>query len=154
MKRVVKLTVNGEEREVFIEPWRTLSEVLRDDLELTGLKIGCDNGDCGSCSILLDGQVVKSCIMLAVQAEGRKIQTIEGLSEGDRLDPLQEAFHEHFAVQCGYCTPGMILTAKSLLDKNPHATEEEIREYMSGNLCRCGCYPKITEAILEVGKAD
>ncbi len=154
MKRVVKLTVNGEEREVFIEPWRTLSEVLRDDLELTGLKIGCDNGDCGSCSILLDGQVVKSCIMLAVQAEGRKIQTIEGLSEGDRLDPLQEAFHEHFAVQCGYCTPGMILTAKSLLDKNRHATEEEIREYMSGNLCRCGCYPKITEAILEVGKAD
>ena len=154
MKRVVKLTVNGEEREVFIEPWRTLSEVLRDDLELTGLKIGCDNGDCGSCSILLDGQVVKSCIMLAVQAEGRKIQTIEGLSEGDRLDPLQEAFHEHFAVQCGYCTPGMILTAKSLLDKNPHATEEEIREYMSGNLCRCGCYPKIIEAILEVGKAD
>jgi len=154
MKRVVKLTVNGEEREVFIEPWRTLSEVLRDDFELTGLKIGCDNGDCGSCSILLDGKVVKSCIMLAVQAEGRKIQTIEGLSEGDILDPLQEAFHEHFAVQCGYCTPGMILTAKSLLDEYPHATEEEIREYMSGNLCRCGCYPKITEAILEAGGED
>ena len=154
MKRIVKLNVNGEDREVLIDPWRTLSEVLRDELELTGLKVSCGHGNCGSCAVLIDGMAINSCIMLAVQAQGRKIETIEGLSKNSRLHPLQEAFHEHFAVQCGYCTPGMILTAKSLLEENPQATEKEIREYMSGNLCRCGCYPRITEAILKVGEKD
>ena len=152
MKRVVRLKVNGTFREVFIEPKRTLAEVLREEFELTGVKISCERGDCGTCTVLVDGKAIKSCIMLAVQTEGKEIWTIEGLSKGGSYTPLQKAFIEHFAVQCGYCTPGMILMAKALLDENPYPTEQEIRECMSGNLCRCGCYPKITDAILAASK--
>jgi len=148
MKRTIKLKVNGVVEEIFVEPWRTLSEVLREELGLTGLKIGCDRGNCGSCTVLMDGKAIRSCLVLAPQADGREIVTIEGLSGENGLHPLQEAFIEHFAVQCGYCTPGMILTAKALLDENPQATEDEIRQALQANLCRCTGYKKIIEAAL------
>ena len=149
MKKPIKLKVNGIDEEVMIEPWWTLAQVLRDELHLTGTKISCEEGDCGSCTVLVDGKAVRSCIYLAMKARGKDILTIEGLREKDgKLHPLQESFLEHFAVQCGYCTPGMILTAKSLLDENPDASEEEIRAGLSGNLCRCTGYIKIVEAVL------
>jgi aerobic-type carbon monoxide dehydrogenase small subunit (CoxS/CutS family) len=149
MKQIIKCRVNGVDREVFAEPWRSLAEVLREELNLTGVKIGCNTGNCGSCTILLDGKAVKSCLLLAPKAEGREIVTIEGL-RGDRgdLHPLQEAFIEHFAIQCGYCTPGMIMAAKALLDETPDASEEEVRKGLRGNLCRCAGYTKIVEAVL------
>jgi carbon-monoxide dehydrogenase small subunit len=146
MKQVLKLSVNGEKVEVYTEPWKSLADVLRDELQLTGTKIGCNAGRCGSCTVLIDGKAVKSCLMLAIQAQGHEIITIEGLAK-DGLHPLQQAFIDCFAVQCGYCTPGMILTAKALLDENPNATEEEIKEELSGNLCRCTGYTKIIEAV-------
>jgi len=150
-KKTAVLKVNGEECEVYIEPWRTLAEVLREELGLTGLKIGCEEGNCGTCTVLVDGKAVKSCLMLALQAEGRELQTIEGLcGEDGKLHPLQQSFIDHFAVQCGYCTPGMILAAKSLLDERPDATEDDVREALHGNLCRCTGYIKIVEAILAV----
>jgi carbon-monoxide dehydrogenase small subunit len=148
MKQVLELKVNGQSHEVFVEPWRTLAEVLRDELGLTGLKVSCNSGNCGSCTILVDGKAVKSCLMLAPQAMGKEILTIEGLATEEELHPLQEAFIEHFAMQCGYCIPGMILKAKALLDENPDATEDEIRAGLSGNLCRCTGYVKIIEAIM------
>ena len=149
MKKVIKLKVNGEEREVYVEPWRTLAEVLREELGLTGVKVGCEEGNCGTCTVLIDGKAVKSCLMLVPQAQGREIVTIEGLvGEDGGLHPLQDAFIEHFAVQCGYCTPGMILAAKALLDERPEATEEDVREGLHGNLCRCTGYVKIVEAVL------
>ncbi len=148
MKQMLKLKVNGEVYEVFVEPWRSLAEVLRDELGLLGTKISCNAGDCGACNVILDGKVVASCLVLAPSAEGKEILTIEGLAKDGELHPLQEAFIEHFAVQCGYCTPGMIMTAKAFLDENPEASEEEIREAMSGNLCRCTGYVKIVEAIM------
>ena len=149
MKKPIKLKVNGIDEEVMIEPWWTLAQVLRDELHLTGTKISCEEGDCGSGTVLVDGKAVRSCIYLAMKARGKDILTIEGLREKDgKLHPLQESFLEHFAVQCGYCTPGMILTAKSLLDENPDASEEEIRAGLSGNLCRCTGYIKIVEAVL------
>jgi aerobic-type carbon monoxide dehydrogenase small subunit (CoxS/CutS family) len=148
VKQALELKVNGQLYEVFVEPWRTLAEVLREDLELTGLKLSCDTGNCGSCTVLINGKAVKSCLMLAPQAKDREILTIEGLATDKGLHPLQEAFIEHFAVQCGYCTPGMILKAKALLDENPYATEDEIRAGLSGNLCRCTGYVKIVEAIM------
>jgi len=149
MKRVIKLRINSGEYEVYVEPWRTLAEVLRDELGLTGVKVGCEEGNCGTCTVLIDGKAVKSCLVLVPQAQGREIVTIEGLSgEGGQLHPLQEAFIEHFAVQCGYCTPGMILAAKALLDEKPEATEEDVREGLHGNLCRCTGYVKIVEAVL------
>jgi aerobic carbon-monoxide dehydrogenase small subunit len=146
-KHKVTLRVNREEYELLIYPHRTLAEVLRDELQLTGTKLSCSEGSCGSCTVLLDGIPVRSCLLLAADAEGKEITTIEGLAENGRLHPIQEAFVDHYAIQCGFCTPGMILTAKALLDKNPHPTEEEIRNAISGNICRCTGYAKIVEAI-------
>ncbi len=151
MKRHVTLRVNGADEELYIEPCWTLARVLREELHLTGTKVSCGTGDCGSCTVLVDGKAVKSCIFLAMKARGKEILTIEGLKgEDGGLHPLQQAFIEHFAVQCGYCTPGMILTAKALLDENPDPTEQEVREALAGNLCRCTGYVKIVEAILAV----
>ena len=149
MKQLLKLRVNNQDREIYLEPWRTLLEVLRDALGLTGTKEGCGEGNCGVCTVLIDGKAVRSCLMLALQAEGRDILTIEGLKlENGSLHPLQQAFIDYFAVQCGFCTPGMILTAKALLDENPDASEQEVKEALCGNLCRCTGYVKITEAVL------
>lgn len=145
----MKLRINGVEEEVFIEPWWSLAHVLREELGLTGVKVGCETGNCGTCTVLVGGKAVKSCLFLAVKAQGKEITTIEGLSSRDEeLHPLQQAFIDHWAVQCGYCTPGMIMAAKALLDENPNATEEEIRLDMNGNLCRCTGYVKIIEAIM------
>ena len=146
-KKRVALRINREDYELFIYPHRTLGEVLRDELHLTGTKQSCNEGACGTCTVLLDGAPVRSCLLLAVDVEGKEITTIEGLAENGKLHPIQEAFVEHYAIQCGFCTPGMILTAKALLDKNPHPTEEEIRSAISGNICRCTGYSKIVEAI-------
>jgi len=148
MKQVLELKINGELYKVEVEPWRTLADVLRNELGLIGLKVSCNSGNCGSCTVLIDGKAVRSCLMLAPQARGKEILTIEGVATAEGLHPLQEAFIEHFAVRCGFCTAGMILTAKSLLDENPDATEEEIKIGMSGNLCRCTGYVKIIEAIM------
>jgi len=147
MKQRIELRVNGKDYELFVEPWKTLLDVLREDLGLTGAKSGCDDGNCGACTVILDGKAVKSCLLLAVQAKGKEVLTIEGLGEEENLHPLQQAFIDHFAVQCGFCTPGMILTAKALLDENPRATEEEIRRGLNGNICRCTGYVKIVEAV-------
>ena len=150
-KVCITLNVNGDRYEVAVDPWRTLVEVLREDINLTGTKIGCQTGDCGACTVLLDGKSVASCMMLAVDANNKEILTIEGLSsEQDRLHPIQEAFVEQGAIQCGYCTPGMILSAKHLLDHNPQPTETEIRQALSGNLCRCTGYHRIVKAVEEV----
>lgn len=147
-KVCITLQVNGDRFEVAVDPWRTLVEVLREDLNLTGTKIGCQTGDCGACTILLDGKSVASCMMLAIEANNREIMTIEGLSTAqDKLHPIQEAFVEQGAIQCGYCTPGMILSAKHLLDHNPDPTEMEIRQALSGNLCRCTGYHRIVKAV-------
>lgn len=148
MKHRIQIIVNQESREIAVEPWWTLLDVLRDQLELTGAKKGCDRGDCGTCTVLLNDKPVASCMMLAVQADGCEITTIEGLQQGNTLHPLQQAFVNHGAIQCGFCTPGMILTAKALLDENPHPTEAEVRKAMVGNLCRCTGYAKIVEAVL------
>jgi aerobic carbon-monoxide dehydrogenase small subunit len=153
MKKMITLKVNGREYDLVIPVNRTLTQVLRENLKLTGTKQGCSVGDCGSCTVLMDGQPVNSCLVLAVEAESREIQTIEGLAEGVKLHPVQQAFVDKGGIQCGFCSPGMILTAKALLDKNPTPTETEIREAISGNLCRCTGYQKIVEAIASV-KAD
>ena len=141
------LDVNHSLYTVAVEDHWTLLDVLRDKLGFTGAKKGCDRGECGACSVLIDGTVVQSCLVLAVQAQGKAIVTIEGLARDGRLDPLQIAFHEAGAIQCGFCTPGMIIAAKALLLRNPHPTEDEIKEAMSGNLCRCTGYVKIVEAV-------
>jgi carbon-monoxide dehydrogenase small subunit len=146
-KKSVVLRVNGEEQELLIHPHRTLAEVLREDLQLTGTKESCNEGACGTCTVLLDGEPVRSCLLLAADAEGREITTIEGLAKEGKLHPLQASFVEHYAIQCGFCTPGMILTAKALLDANPNPTDKEIRQAISGNICRCTGYAKIVEAI-------
>lgn len=141
------LDVNHSLYTVAVEDHWTLLDVLRDKLGFTGAKKGCDRGECGACSVLIDGTVVQSCLVLARQAQGKGIVTIEGLARDGRLDPLQVAFHEAGAIQCGFCTPGMIIAAKALLLRNPHPTEDEIKEAMSGNLCRCTGYVKIVEAV-------
>ncbi|RME28449.1 MAG: (2Fe-2S)-binding protein [Deltaproteobacteria bacterium] len=146
-KKLVTLKVNGSERELAIDPWKTLARVLREDLGLTGTKIGCGEGDCGACTVLVDGKPVNSCLMLAVQAQGHEITTIEGLCSEGGLSPVQQAFVEHGAIQCGFCSPGMILSATALLERNPNPTEAEIRHTLSGNLCRCTGYQKIVEAV-------
>ncbi len=152
MKQIIKFRVNGVDKEVLVEPWNSLADVLREELDLTGTKVGCNAGNCGSCTVIIDGKAVKSCLLLAPKADGREILTIEGLKgENGELHPIQEAFIEHFAIQCGYCTPGMILAAKVLLDENPAATEAEVREELRGNLCRCTGYVKIIEAVLAAG---
>ena len=151
-KRIIELTVNGEPYNLVIAPNRTLLEVLRDDLGLTGAKAGCGEGACGTCTVLLDGRPVRSCLTLAVEVQGKAITTIEGLAEGIELHPVQQAFAEHGAIQCGFCSPGMILVTKALLDENPHPTEQEAREAISGNVCRCTGYAKIVEAILKAAE--
>lgn len=148
MKQLLLLRVNGEDYEVYAEPWKLILDVLRDELGLTGVKEGCMTGNCGACTILIDGKAVKSCLVLASQTVGKDILTIEGLARNGELHPLQQTFIDHFAVQCGFCTPGMILAAKALLDENPEATEEDIKHELHGNLCRCTGYVKIVEAIL------
>ena len=149
MKRIVRFRVNGEQTTMHVELTKTLLDVLREDLFLTGTKRGCDSGECGACTVLLNGQAVHSCLILAVELGGKDVLTIEGLSKDRKeLHPLQKAFIEKGAVQCGFCTPGLIMTAKALLDENPNPTEEEVRYGVSGNLCRCTGYSKIVEAIL------
>ena len=150
-KKLIHLTVNGESYEVLIKPNSILLDVLRDQLDLTGTKKGCDSGECGACTVILDGKVVNSCLVLAIETNGKEVLTVEGLVKGGKLHPLQEAFIEHGAIQCGYCTPGMLLAAKVLLDKNPTPTEQDVRAGIVGNLCRCTGYAKIVEAILAVG---
>ncbi len=152
MKKLVRMTINDREYELAVEPNETLTDMLRYQLGLTGTKKGCEVGDCGACTVILDGIPVNSCLVLAVQANGKKITTIEGLETEEGLHPVQQAFVEKGAIQCGFCTPGMILSAKSLLDKNPNPTEEEIRMGISGNLCRCTGYQKIVDAVKSVGK--
>jgi carbon-monoxide dehydrogenase small subunit len=149
MKMIIELTVNGELIEAAVEPNRTLLQFLREDLGLTGTKHGCGLGDCGACTVIVDGKPVNSCLVLAVQARGREVLTIEGLAENGKLHPIQQAFVEKGAIQCGFCTPGMILSAKALLDENPNPSEREIRTAISGNLCRCTGYQKIVEAVQE-----
>ncbi len=148
MKQVVTLRVNGDSYEVLIEAKKTLLEVLREDLGLTGAKAVCGLGACGACTVLMDQKPVLSCLTLAVASQGKEITTIEGLRQGDELHPLQEAFIEKGAIQCGMCTPGMILSAKALLDETPRPTELEVKKAISGNLCRCTGYVKIVEAVL------
>lgn len=152
MTKQVKITVNRKEYELMVEPNMTLLDLLRDNLGLTGTKKGCDEGDCGACTVILDGKPVSSCLVLAVQADGKEVLTIEGLEleSEDSLHLLQKAFVHNGAIQCGFCTPGMILSAKALLDRNPHPSREEIQRAISGNLCRCTGYQKIVEAIESV----
>ncbi|MGH7846127.1 MAG: (2Fe-2S)-binding protein [Candidatus Binatia bacterium] len=150
MKRSVVLTVNDEEHEIQIEPNRLLLHALRDDLGLTGTKEGCSIGVCGACSVTVDGRLVSSCLTLAVSCQDKNIATIEGLAKDGRLHPLQQAFIEYGGFQCGVCTPGQIMAAKALLDENPQPSEDEVKEWMSGNLCRCTGYYKILESIMAV----
>ena len=150
MKQSMEISVNGRKVRFLIEVNQTLLDLLRGQLGLTGTKKGCDQGDCGACTVLVDGQPVNSCLVLAAEVEGKDITTIEGLSNDDKLHPLQQAFIDHNAVQCGFCTPGTILTAVALLDENPNPTDEEIRFFLQGNLCRCTGYSKIVQAIRAV----
>ena len=146
----VELSVNGTKYQLKIEPWRTLVEVLREKLGLVGTKKSCNEGECGACTVIMDGKAVTSCLVLALDAQGKDIVTIEGLSEGETLDPIQESFLKHGGVQCGYCTPGMIMSAKALLDKNPNPTLDDTRRAISGNLCRCTGYQHIIDSIMAV----
>jgi aerobic carbon-monoxide dehydrogenase small subunit len=150
--RVVKFTINGEDREVQVEPQWTLAYVLRDKLRLTGTKVVCDEGSCGACTVLVNGQPILSCMTLASTVEGKNIVTIEGLADGEALHPIQEAFLEEHGSQCGYCTPGFILTTKALLDSNPHPTINEIKMALSGNICRCGGYEHIINSVLSAAE--
>lgn len=150
MKKQIQIRVNGAERRLEVEARMTLLEVVRDHLGLTGAKLGCDIQVCGTCTLLLNGKPVSACSMLALDADGHNLTTIEGLSNGDNLHPLQEAFMEFGALQCGFCTSGFILTMKSLLDENPQPTEEQVKSYLAGNFCRCGCYREILQAIKKV----
>jgi carbon-monoxide dehydrogenase small subunit len=143
----VKVTVNGETYERDVEPRKLLIHFLRDDLDLTGSHIGCDTGNCGACSVIVDGVLLKSCMMLAVQADGATIETVEGLAQDGELNGLQQAFSDHHGLQCGYCTPGMLMSATALLRSNPHPSEEDIRKAIQGNICRCTGYVNIVEAI-------
>jgi aerobic-type carbon monoxide dehydrogenase small subunit (CoxS/CutS family) len=150
MKRKIVLNVNDDNYEVEIEPSRLLADVIREDIGLTGTKKGCEIGVCGACTVLLDGRAVSSCLMLAVHAVGKKITTIEGMMKDGELHPLQKAFVDYGAFQCGFCTPGVLMASKAILDENPHPTEHEIREGLSGNLCRCTGYAKMVDAIKSV----
>jgi len=153
MKRAISFTLNGDHVELEVEPHLTLLQLLRDKLELTGTKEGCGMGECGACTVLLDGKAVNSCILPAQEVEGKSVTTIEGLTDAQgNLHPIQKAFIEHGAIQCGFCTPGMVLSAKALLDENPKPTDEEIRNGIAGNICRCTGYLQIVEAIKSVSK--
>ncbi|SOY72475.1 (2Fe-2S)-binding protein [Cupriavidus taiwanensis] len=149
----IELTVNGEEHQVQVPARRLLADLLRDDLNLTGTKRGCETGICGACSVLVDGEVVKSCLMLAAQARGRHVMTVEGLAADGQLHPLQQSFVEHGGLQCGYCTPGFLMAACALLAHNPNPTEEEVRRGLNGNLCRCTGYVGIVESVLSAAEA-
>ncbi|MDE2582528.1 MAG: (2Fe-2S)-binding protein [Rhodospirillales bacterium] len=148
-KHHVTTTINGEAVEFLCETQETLLDVLRNTLNLTGSKEGCASGDCGACSVIADGTLVCSCLMLGVEAEGRSITTVEGIADGEKLHPIQQKFLEHAALQCGFCTPGFIVAAKALLDANPNPTEEEARYWLAGNLCRCTGYDKIIRAVMD-----
>jgi aerobic carbon-monoxide dehydrogenase small subunit len=148
----VTVTINGVEYERDVDARKLLIHFVRDDLDLTGSHIGCDTGNCGACSMIVDGTLVKSCMLLAVQADGATIETVEGLADGDTLSPLQQAFSDHHALQCGYCTPGMLMSATALLRENPSPTEAEIRKALQGNICRCTGYWNIFEAVKAVAK--
>ncbi len=151
-RKHVTLTVNGKKVERDIPSRMTLAELLREELDLTGTKVGCNRGECGSCTVILDGEPVLSCTVLGVEASNRDVLTIEGLASEGNLHPIQEAFIEHDALQCGYCTPGMIMSIKALLDRNPHPTGQDVRRSIDGNLCRCGSYPNIIKATREASK--
>lgn len=150
MRHQITLTVNGETELLEVESHRTLLQVLREDLDLTGTKDGCNSGECGACTVLFDGEPVNACLVLAVEAEGHEVVTVEGLAQDGTLDPLQRAFIKRNAVQCGFCTPGMIVSARALLNRNPRPSEMEIRQAIAGNLCRCTGYTRIVEAVQEV----
>ena len=152
MSVLVSSTINGDDIEFVCEPDETLMNVLRDRVGLTGVKEGCGTGDCGACSITLDGALVCSCLVLGAEAEGRNIETVEGMADGEKLHPLQQKFLEHAALQCGICTPGFLIAAKALLEKNPDPTEEEVRYALAGNLCRCTGYDKIVRAVIDAAK--
>jgi aerobic-type carbon monoxide dehydrogenase small subunit (CoxS/CutS family) len=151
-KKRVELTINGKRVAVDVEPRRTLAELLREELGLTGTKVGCNRAECGACTVLLNGNPVYSCTVLALDASGKEVLTIEGLTQDENLHPLQEAFVDQDALQCGYSTPGMILSAKALLDRNPNPTEEDVKKAVEGNLCRCGSYPNIVGATIAASK--
>lgn len=151
-KRIVTTTINGRQYEFLCQPRHTLLDVLRDELDLIGTKEGCSNGNCGACTVLLDGRPVDSCLVLAVEVEDAEIETIEGVAPADGLDSIQTAFLEQAALQCGVCTPGFIMSAKALLDENPNPTEQEVRFYLAGNLCRCTGYDKIVRAVLQAAE--
>ena len=152
MKQLMRLNINGEIYEDEIDARRTLLEVLRESFGLNGTKKGCNEGECGACTVLLDGKPVASCLVLAIEAQGKSIETVEGLSQDGELHPLQQSFIEHGAFQCGFCTPGMLMSAKGLLNEKPKPTKEEAQRAISGNLCRCTGYDKITNAIVDTGK--
>jgi carbon-monoxide dehydrogenase small subunit len=149
----ISMTVNGQPYRLEVASHHTLLDVLRDQLDLTGTKVCCAEGECGACTVLVDGRAINSCLMLAVEADGCAVTTIEGLAANDRLDPLQEAFLEDGAIQCGFCTPGMLMSAKYLLAQNPHPTVEEVKEGLAGNLCRCGGYSRIIAAVLDAAES-
>jgi aerobic carbon-monoxide dehydrogenase small subunit len=151
-KHHLTLTVNGDEYDALVEPQETLLDVLRDKLMLTGTKEGCATGDCGACSVVVDGTLQCSCLMLGVEAQGAKVETIEGMAKGERLHPLQTAFLEHNGLQCGICTPGVLVAAKALLERNPDPTETEVRFWLAGNLCRCTGYDKLIKSVLVAAK--
>jgi carbon-monoxide dehydrogenase small subunit len=151
-ERLISLTVNGEHRSAHAEPRMLLVDLIRGQLGLTGTHVGCEQGVCGACTVRLDGQLVRSCLMFAVQAEGASILTVEGLGSPDHLHPIQEAFHHNHGLQCGFCTPGFLITAAALLDENPRPTESEIREYLRGNICRCTGYAGIVASVLEAAR--
>ena len=151
-KSSITLKVNGAEKRLEVAPWTTLLDLLREYLDLTGTKKGCDHGQCGACTVHVDGKRINSCLSLAVMNQGKKITTIEGLAKGDQLHPMQEAFIRFDGFQCGYCTPGQIMSSIACIKEGHANSEEEIREYMSGNICRCGAYPNIVDAILDVKK--
>jgi aerobic-type carbon monoxide dehydrogenase small subunit (CoxS/CutS family) len=152
-REVLRLSVNGQPRELLVRPYATLMEVLREDLRLTGTKHGCETGECGACTVLVDDVPVLSCLTLPAQAEGTEVTTIEGVANGSTLHPVQQAFMDAGAVQCGYCTPGMVLTAKALLKVNPEPSCQEVKEALAGNLCRCTGYVSIVEAVQQAGRA-
>ncbi|MTI69068.1 MAG: (2Fe-2S)-binding protein [Firmicutes bacterium] len=150
LKYKINFNLNNEEIEHYIDPNRTLLNMIREDFDLTGAKEGCGAGECGACTVLLDGKPVNACLVLAIEVEGKDILTVEGLSPGNKLDELQISFIENAALQCGYCTPGMVMTAKALLKENNNPTEEEVKEALSGNLCRCTGYKKIIKAVMDI----
>ena len=150
----VSFSVKGEFQEILVQPWQTLLGALRDEIRLTGTKEGCGNGNCGACTVILNGRAIDSCCMLAAEAQGQDIVTVEGLAQNGVLDPLQKAFIEHDALQCGFCTPGLLMSARAFLNQNPHPDEQEIRLAIAGNLCRCTGYDKIVRAIQAVASGE